>query len=156
MWWTLICISLSFDNYQLMTNLIFYFFKDLFWCGSFLKSLLNIIFVIVGFSFFFSFGHEACGILAPWPEIEPAASTLEDEVLTIGSPGKSSPLLFMANLIYLFPIDSVCSLLQIICNQIPDVTLVHLSTFQCISLIDKIFFFKREPNHNTIFAPRKY
>ena len=78
------------------------------------------------------------------PVPEPAASTLEDEVLTIGSPGKSSPLLFMANLIYLFPIDSICSLLQIICNQIPDVTLVHLSTFQCISLIDKIFFLKKE------------
>ena len=108
------------------------------------KSLLNILKYYFHFLVFFFFGHKTCGILVPCLEIEPAASTLEDEVLTIGSPGKSSSLLFMVNLIYLFPNNSVCSLLQIICNQIPDVILVHLSTFQCISLIDKIFFFIKE------------
>ena len=33
------------------------------------------------------FGHDACGILAPQPGIEPLA--LEGEVLTTGPPGKS-------------------------------------------------------------------
>ena len=33
------------------------------------------------------FGHEACGILAPWPGIEPAPPALESEVLTTGLPG---------------------------------------------------------------------
>ena len=35
------------------------------------------------------FGQEICGILAPWPEIEPAHPALEGEVLTTGLPGKS-------------------------------------------------------------------
>ena len=38
---------------------------------------------------FWFFGCEACGILAPWPGIEPAPPTLEGEVLTTGLPGKS-------------------------------------------------------------------
>ena len=39
------------------------------------------------------FGQEACGILAPQPEIEPAPPALEGEVLTTGPPGKSQDLL---------------------------------------------------------------
>ena len=39
------------------------------------------------FLFFFSFGHEACGILAPKPGIEPTPTALEGEVLTTGQPG---------------------------------------------------------------------
>ena len=35
---------------------------------------------------FWFFGHEACGILAPRPGIEPA---VESKVLTTGPPGKS-------------------------------------------------------------------
>ena len=34
-------------------------------------------------------GLQACGILVPWPGIEPAPSALEGEVLTTGPPGKS-------------------------------------------------------------------
>ena len=40
------------------------------------------------------FGHEACGILAPWPGIKPAAPELEGKVLTPGLPGKSLGDLF--------------------------------------------------------------
>ena len=35
------------------------------------------------------FGHEACGILAPQPGIEPSTPALECGVLTTGPPGKS-------------------------------------------------------------------
>ena len=35
------------------------------------------------------FGLEACGVLVPWPGIEPAPPALEVEVLTTGLPGKS-------------------------------------------------------------------
>ena len=35
------------------------------------------------------FGHDACGILAPQPDIEPAHPELEGKVLTIVPPGKS-------------------------------------------------------------------
>ena len=38
---------------------------------------------------FWFFGCKACGILAPWPGIEPAPPALEGGVLTAGPPGKS-------------------------------------------------------------------
>ena len=38
---------------------------------------------------FWVFGHEACGILAPWPGIEPASPVLEDEILITGPAEKS-------------------------------------------------------------------
>ena len=44
---------------------------------------------------FWFFGPEACGILAPWPGIEPAPPALEGEVLTTGPPGKSLDLLIL-------------------------------------------------------------
>ena len=43
----------------------------------------------MGGFFFFFFGQEACGILHPWPGIEPASFALEVKVLTTGPPGKS-------------------------------------------------------------------
>ena len=39
--------------------------------------------------YFCSFGHKACGILVPWPGIEPAPPALEGQVLTTGPAGKS-------------------------------------------------------------------
>ena len=39
--------------------------------------------------FFWVFGPEACGILAPRPVIKPTPPALEGEVLTTGPPGKS-------------------------------------------------------------------
>ena len=39
--------------------------------------------------FYFPPSHEACGILAPPPGIEPTPSALEREGLTTGPPGKS-------------------------------------------------------------------
>ena len=41
---------------------------------------------------FWPFGHEACGILAPQPGVEPAPPALEGEVPTTGLPGKSRRL----------------------------------------------------------------
>ena len=54
-------------------------FKTLHWVCYNIASAL-----CLGFS-----GHEACGILALWPGIEPGPSALEGEVLTTGPPGKS-------------------------------------------------------------------
>ena len=52
-------------------------------------------FVIILLLFYvLDFGHEACGILAPWPGIEPALPALEGEVLTTGPPGKSREISF--------------------------------------------------------------
>ena len=45
---------------------------------------------------FYFLGHEACGLLAPPPGIEPAPSALEGEVLTTGPAGKS---LFAINIL---------------------------------------------------------
>ena len=55
------------------------------------------IFVVVVFYvffFFWFFGREACGILAPRPEIEPASPAPEGEVLTTGLPGNSLDVYF--------------------------------------------------------------
>ena len=65
-----------------------------FWCGPFLKSLLNLLQYCFCFMFWF-FGREACEILAPRPGIEPAPSTLEGKVLTTGPPWKSRGPLFI-------------------------------------------------------------
>ena len=43
---------------------------------------------------FWFFGHNACGILLPWPGIETSPHSLKGEVLTIGPPGKSLLYLF--------------------------------------------------------------
>ena len=50
---------------------------------------------------FWFFGHEACGILALWPGIEPTTPALEGKVLTTGLPGKSPELLLFYKLIIL-------------------------------------------------------
>ena len=50
---------------------------------------VTILLLFLCFGFFFFFGHEACGILAPLPGIEPVPSALEDELLNTGLPGKS-------------------------------------------------------------------
>ena len=42
----------------------------------------------------FQFGHEACGILAPWRGTKPTPPALEGKVLTTGPPGKFLNLFF--------------------------------------------------------------
>ena len=65
------------------------FFKIFFfWCGPFLKSLLNLLHHYFCFTFCF-FGYEACWILDPWPGIKPTPPALECKVLGTGLPGKS-------------------------------------------------------------------
>ena len=51
---------------------------------------------------FWYFGPEACGILVPWPGMEPTAPALKGEFLTTGPPGE-------------VPIHVFCVLLQFIC-----------------------------------------
>ena len=71
------------------------FFKKFFWCRPFFffKSLLNLLQYFFCFMLRF-FGPKACGILAPWPGIEPVPPSLEGGVLTTGPPGKSQISLF--------------------------------------------------------------
>ena len=66
--------------------------SSFFWCGPFLKSLLNLIQYRFYFTFWV-FSPKACRILAPQPGIEPALSALGGEILTTWPPGKSLPLL---------------------------------------------------------------
>ena len=54
---------------------------------AFLKSLLNLLQYCFCFMFLV-FWPEACGILVPWPGIEPASPALEGKILTSGCPGK--------------------------------------------------------------------
>ena len=41
--------------------------------------------LLLFYSFWFS-DHKACGILAPWPVVEPIPPVLEEEILTTGPP----------------------------------------------------------------------
>ena len=61
--------------------------KIFFWCGPFLKSLLNLLQYCFCFMFW-AFGCEACGILAHPPGIKPTPHELDSKVLTTGPPGK--------------------------------------------------------------------
>ena len=54
---------------------------------------------------FWFFGHEACGILAPQPGIEPAPPALEGEVLTTGPPGKSQDSVFLTSSQVMLPVQ---------------------------------------------------
>ena len=75
-----------------------YLFKDFFfffWCDLLLKTLLSLLQHCFCF-YFWSFGHGACWILAPWPGIEPVPLALEGNVLTTGSPGNSLLIIFQS------------------------------------------------------------
>ena len=78
----------SFPSILTALNLGFVFFL----CGPFLKSLLNLLQYRYCFNVFLG---EACGILAPWPEVKPAPPALEGEVLTTGQSGKSHVLIIV-------------------------------------------------------------
>ena len=55
---------------------------------TFLKPLLILLQYCFCFTFCF-FGHEACGILAFRPGIQPTSPASEGDILTSGPPGKS-------------------------------------------------------------------
>ena len=63
------------------TAWVYFFF---FWCGLFLKPLLNLLQHCFCCMFWFP-GHEASGILTPWPGIEPKPPALEGKVSTLPS-----------------------------------------------------------------------
>ena len=77
-----------------MSAIGFFFLLRFFWCGQFLKSLLNLLQYCFCFMFWF-FGRQACNILTPWPGIKPTPPALEDKVLTTGPPGKSHSYRFL-------------------------------------------------------------
>ena len=52
------------------------------------------------FMFWIFFGHEACEILVPQPEIESTPPALEGKILTTGQPGKSFPALLYVTFLH--------------------------------------------------------
>ena len=77
----------------------FFFFFEV---DHFFKSLLNLLQYCYCFMFSCFFGCKTCGILAPWPGIEPAPPVLEGKVLTTGPPGKSLTKVLFFFLIFFF------------------------------------------------------
>ena len=57
---------------------------------------------------FWFLGHQACGILAPQPGIEPEVLSLEGKVLTTGAPGKS----LLTNISSIINFCAGCSFLE--------------------------------------------
>ena len=68
-----------------------------FWLHQVLVAAGRILAVVVGFSLVAEQGVSrpvACGILAPWPRIEPESPALEGKFLTTGLPEKSQKFVF--------------------------------------------------------------
>ena len=82
----MVVLFLVFQFDIFINNFFIIVFKDFFWCGPFLMSLLNLLQYCFCSMFWFS-GREACGILAPWPGIKAIHPALEGKVLTSGLPG---------------------------------------------------------------------
>ena len=70
------------------------FFLKIFKSMKHFKSLHWICYSIASVLCFGFFGHETCGILTPWPDIEPHPSHWKAKILTTGRPGKSPFLTF--------------------------------------------------------------
>ena len=70
-------------------NFVFFLIYIYFWCEPFLKSFIEFVTILLLFYVLVFWLRVACGILAPWPGIEPVPPALEGEVLTTGPPGKS-------------------------------------------------------------------
>ena len=83
-------------TYQHQKSLFFLRFLK---CEPFLKSLLNLLRYCYCFFFcvFLFSGQEVCGILTPWPGIEPALPALENEVSATGSPWKSPEVILASS-----------------------------------------------------------
>ena len=81
-------VIILFSQSQNLSTILFFFLR-FFWCGPFLKFLIEFVTILLLFYVFWFFGHEACGILAPQPGIKPTPPALEGEVLTTGLPRKS-------------------------------------------------------------------
>ena len=111
---------------------LFIFLKIFFWCGPFLKSLLNVLQYCFCFMFWF-FGCEVCGILVAWPGLEPTPPALEGKVLTTGPPGKSLWFLlcfFLTSLLEYDCFTMVCQfLLYNKVNQLYIYICPHISSF---------------------------
>ena len=54
--------------------------------GTVFKVFIESVTILLLFYVLGLFGHEACGILVPWPGIEPTPPAIEGEVLTTGPP----------------------------------------------------------------------
>ena len=80
-WFVLFCVLKDFLDVDR--------FLSLYWICYNIPSVLWGFFVLFCFAVFC---HQACGILAPQPGIEPTPPPLEGEVLTTGEPGKSQEL----------------------------------------------------------------
>ena len=72
-------------NKDFFQKLFFFFFLKL----TTLKVFNELVTVLLLLFMFWYFDQEACGILVPWPGIEPAPPALEREILTTGLPWKS-------------------------------------------------------------------
>ena len=72
-----------------------------FGCGPLLKSLMNLLQYCLCFMFCF-FGPEVCGILVPWPGIEPTSFVLEGKVTKVLLCSSTSHLHFLTHDLFIF------------------------------------------------------
>ena len=127
-----------------------YFFKDvLIW--TIFKVFTEFVTLSLLFYVFWFFGHEACGILVPQPEIEPAPPALEGEVLTTGPPGKSPNLHFyQSHLFYTQPVTKLQGFKNINKEKTAFINLLLLSLLlqnDCFSQNNREWDLKKEASN---------
>ena len=87
---------------ELSSHALFYFLKDFFNVDHF-KICIEFVTVLFLLFMFWFVSHKACRSLAPQPGMEPTPSVLEDEVSTIGPPGKSLVLSLNGPVLWVLP-----------------------------------------------------
>ena len=83
-------------TYQHQKSLFLKIFKMWTIFKIFTEFVMILLLLLFFFMFLFS-GQEVCGILTPWPGIEPALPALENEVSATGSPWKSPEVILASS-----------------------------------------------------------
>ena len=82
------CISLCYMHQGLF---FFFLIKKNFYTWTVFKLFIEFVTILLLF-YVWCFGPDACGVLAPWPGIEPSPPALQGKVLTTGLPENTQGL----------------------------------------------------------------
>ena len=88
-WWTIMLKFYYTIICQTKNVKVAFFFSKIYLVCTTFKVFIELVTSIASVFMLCFFGHEACGILAPWLGIKSTSSALEGKVLITGPPGKS-------------------------------------------------------------------
>ena len=113
----------------------FFLLKDFLKIQTIFKVFTEFVTILLLFYVYGFFGHKACGILAPWPGIEPTPPPVKGEVPTTGPPGKSHTSFLFKIMIWWKPLQFCeCLVLSTVLSALYTFPyyIIHLSVFVII------------------------